>query len=580
MGVIWLPLAFWTILLGITSLCYLVAPSSSASILSPALKFCAKVWRWFGVIAGRKTFCLFAIGFTAVALRLAMMTVLAPPHPLIQDEFSYLLAADTFASGRLSNPTHPLWHFFECEHVMSVPTYMSKYPPGQALFLASGQLLGSPWLGVLLSFGAMCSSIYWMALAFLPSRFALLAACMHLIHPGITSYWANTYWGGAVAAIGGAIFLGAAGRLARKFSLTATVALTIGFLFLINSRPYEGAATMLPSFVMLFSLVFIQKRLPFAFFRAYTLVPLGILAIAAGLTLNYNYHVTGNAFVFPYTEFLKHYSPLQPLFILPPGPEPIYTSPQLRDAYITVDLNLYKKLQTVSGVFDSLVNERLSSAYLFFLGIVFSPLAGFSLLSLKDRRVRLLWWTVLSVAAALSLEIWWQKHYAASITAAIYVLLLQGLRHLRQLKMNSRRLGLAISRIIVVGFFINFISGLISCGAVEQTLQSENRKFPRAAIEHRLSLQPGKHLIFVHYADGHNPRFEYVYNASNIDKSTVVWARDKGAEQDQKLIDYYGDRTIWLLDADNYPDPRLYSFSDAQKAQLSTHAIDTSWRNE
>ena len=154
----------------------------------------SRVEKTFSRIARKKILSVVLVGTSAFLLRLAILSICPIPLPFVQDDFSFLLAANTFALGRLTNPTPALWTHFESIQITLQPTYMSMYFPAQGLILAAGKVLfGHAWFGLLCVTALMCAALCWMLQAWLPPAWALLGGILAVLRIGLFSYWINTY---------------------------------------------------------------------------------------------------------------------------------------------------------------------------------------------------------------------------------------------------------------------------------------------------------------------------------------------------------------------------------------------------
>jgi hypothetical protein len=547
-------------------------------------RFFATMERLFGRLARRRRLSVLIVGFTAVAMRLAILPLSPIPAPFVQDDFSFLLAGDTFAAGRLTNPTPPLWIHFESFHITMKPTYMSMYFPAQGLVLAAGKLIGNPWFGVLLSVALMCAAITWMLQAWLPPGWALFGGGLAIVRLSLFSYWVDTYsGGGAIAAIGGALVFGGLPRFLKKSRIRDAMLMALGAAILLNSRPYEGFIVCLPVAASLVWWVAKKKSPPLPVLLRRLAAPAVLLIATFAFLGYYDQQVFGNPTTLPYTVNRATYASAEHFLWQAPRPIPVYRHKIMSEFYTDFELKSFLKQKTVPGFVYGCALKIATFTY-FFIGISLLPFLFMLPRALCHRRVRILTITGVLLAAALLCETWFIPHYAAPFTAALYVILLQSLRHLRVWRPGNQPAGLMLVRVIpmlcllLVGLRLYAEPLKIDLGQWPEMRwygpQPDGR--PRAGVLTKLRSYPGQQLAIVRYTPDHGHIDDWVYNAPNIEKSKVIWARDMGAAKNLELLQYFHDRKAWLVEPDFNP-PRVspYSCEEAPTRSLDCSKLST-----
>jgi hypothetical protein len=513
-----------------------------------------------GRLAGRRGLAVSLIGVLALLASAALSLLGRIPEPRVHDEFSYVLAADTFAHGRLTNPTHPLWVHFESFHIIQQPTYASKYPPAQGLMLAAGQVLGGhPIVGVWISTGLACAAICWMLLAWLPAWWAVIGGLLAALHPLILLHWSQSYWGGAMAVIGGALLFGAFRRIIRRPSVRDALLMAVGLAILANSRPYEGLLVSLPAAVLLLTWMVGKNGPAIQISITRIVLPIiGVLTVTAGSMAFYNWRVTGDAFRMPYQVYETTYG-IAPLFLWQsPRPEPTYRHKVMRDGKID-DRDRYIERRAAAHRWILYPWSHSWLRYIPYPLLLTVPLMSLAFL-LRDRWSRFALVTSGVLAAGLIVETYFFIHYAAPITGLVFVLILQAMRQLRLWRWRRGQTG----RLVVWTILLICLTSFAVAFAEQVRASRSSGIPPRTRILAQLKQTNGRHLVIVRYGRAHLTNEEWVYNDADIDGAKVVWAREMDTTQNKKLFEYFNGRHVWLVEVDRDDhEPRMTRYPTA-----------------
>jgi hypothetical protein len=476
--------------------------------------------------------------------RLALLPIepFAPPN--IHDEFSYLLASDTFAHGRLANPTPALWHHFEQYYVLMQPTYSSKYGAAQPLFMAFGQLFFStPRAGILLSMGLAAASLCWMLQAYLPPEWALAGGLLAVLRISWFSYFGNSYWGGSVAMLGGCLLLGAAARLARKMQPRHGLLMALGMLLLANSRPFEGAVLAFPIGLYTLWTLCAQR----ATGRVW-LPGLGLLGAGAACTAYYCYRITGQL-TFPWVLYWQQWGMSPPFLFAKPNYSVHY---QFMDQLVfNRDREMAPYLRAATGIgFLAEIIVKAMYQWLFFVFPALTPALVGVIPTLRSKRYRVLIGASAFASAGFISETWLQAQYTAVAAGIFYLILLNGLRLLRAWG-RSNVVCLKLFRGTLAAVAVMFLVRLIVVPAntFPPDWGSRTEDIPGYQdINRIMAAKPGKQLVIVRYRPDHFWGYSWINNGYDLSTQRIVWARDtEPLEPNQPLLCEFKDRQIWLL---------------------------------
>ncbi|MCB0416097.1 MAG: hypothetical protein H6617_05220 [Bdellovibrionaceae bacterium] len=477
----------------------------------------------------------------SLALQAFFSCALHWPEPRVHDEYSYLLAADTFSKGRLTNPSPALFAPFESFHIFLKPTYMSKYPPAQGMVLALGSLLGAPIVGAWILTALATALLFWALVPLLGGRWAFRAGALAAVHPLLLS-WGQSYWGGSAALCGAALVFGSVGRLRAELRPRHAVLFAVGLGILANSRPYEGLLFSIPACLWLLFDVVKRENLWQTLGLKFVLPTSLVLAVVFSWMAYYNYRLTGDWKKLPYQVHAEQYNAVPQFVWMAPIPPKKYDRKDLESLHAGYERWEYESQQSPVNFLKwkaakfSILFQQLMQPRLLLFGLLFSMLGVvFTLRTLFGM-------SVLFLIGMLPVT-YFNLHYFAPFVVLLFSMVIAGLKDFVEREgrfQGAREVFVSLSFVWLLGPGL-VLQAYLYASAERHT---DPRFFSWEKLEAPIRAAAGKHILLMPCEPDN---CAVVHNEADLSAARILRARDLGDVQNQRLFDLYPDRSKWLL---------------------------------